>query len=476
MSESQSDGHITEIELQSQDEYEYDYDSADESEDHGHRVGTGTTKTGRYEVLESSVPDLKRVNPGNQLGVNKPIYMVLSCRVCLSSFAINSRWVLCSNLLYFLGQACFLVSDIIDLRALDDDISIPDTGMNVSGGQQEDIDEEVYAGDPYYHWYEDIDTVQMYLCYAGAILFLLNPISDFMGSWAEEKVSQIHESLHYENRKVERIRKQTHNYSDNVDVHSSRPTRVRGDNQEVGSGDERDSDRITHKKLNSGWWCCNVLGIDPEEVNWDMQVARLFFVGSVLQLWQTHLDWEDPDVYYYLALDIFASHLFILVSGLAVFGWKIDRDDNWGGSRQRLLLSCKPSKTDWSGWGDWSFFVGSLLDAAISYMENFPMKVQVVFALVSDFLWMLNAILYTIGYIYGQDVRKRFANKYYTSLVHVEESDSDDEDEDENTTEPGMNKDQDEGVITEDSDSESLSNTDSNASEPLQSSIELSVI
>jgi len=177
-----------------------------------------------------------------------------------------------------------------------------------------------------------------------------------------------------------------------------------------------------------------------------------------------------------LALDIFASHLFILVSGLAVFGWKIDRDDNWGGSRQRLLLSCKPSKTDWSGWGDWSFFVGSLLDAAISYMENFPMKVQVVFALVSDFLWMLNAILYTIGYIYGQDVRKRFANKYYTSLVHVEESDSDDEDEDENTTEPGMNKDQDEGVITEDSDSESLSNTDSNASEPLQSSIELSVI
>mmetsp|Transcript_18133 Transcript_18133/g.20498 ORF Transcript_18133/g.20498 Transcript_18133/m.20498 type:complete len:183 (-) Transcript_18133:1268-1816(-) len=122
------------------------------------------------------------------------------------------------------------------------------------------------------------------------------------------------------------------------------------------------------------------------------------------------------------------------------------------------------------------FFVGSLLDAAISYMENFPMKVQVVFALVSDFLWMLNAILYTIGYIYGQDVRKRFANKYYTSLVHVEESDSDDEDEDENTTEPGMNKDQDEGVITEDSDSESLSNTDSNASEPLQSSIELSVI
>ena len=116
-----------------------------------------------------------------------------------------------------------------------------------------------------------------------------------------------------------------------------------------------------------------------------------------------------------------ASHVFVVDAAFAVVGWKVNRDRVRNTERERLLFSCNPLLLDWSGWGDWSFFFGSLLDAFISYLAGTPVKVQNYCALISDSLWTMNSILYTLGYCYGQDVRKRFANKYYTSLNHVAE-------------------------------------------------------
>lgn len=85
------------------------------------------------------------------------------------------------------------------------------------------------------------------------------------------------------------------------------------------------------------------------------------------------------------------------------------------------MLKGFPKSLDWSGWGDWLFFIGSILDFSISFMDNASDMLQFTFALISSLFWMIDAMFYLVGYTYGQDVRRRFDYGYYTSLSLVQD-------------------------------------------------------
>ena len=78
-------------------------------------------------------------------------------------------------------------------------------------------------------------------------------------------------------------------------------------------------------------------------------MAVLFFVGSVLYLWQAFLDAYYEDADYYDALDLVASHVFLLDSILAIVAWHVGRQQDIGTSRQRWICALNPRDLDWSG-------------------------------------------------------------------------------------------------------------------------------
>lgn len=156
--------------------------------------------------------------------------------------------------------------------------------------------------------------------------------------------------------------------------------------------------------------------LNESSINYDQLTATLFFLASILYVYLAYLDGYNSESYLFAPISIFASHLFVLISFLTLVGWKVNREENEDTPQQRYLLAPDPYQLDWSGWGDWSLLVGSLIDAGISYTDDWPPRTQYFLSLFSDLFWMLNAVLYTVGYVYGQDVRRRFASKYYTSL------------------------------------------------------------
>lgn len=221
-------------------------------------------------------------------------------------------------------------------------------------------------------WFTNED-LKTFLNFFGAFLFLANPISDFMGNWAEDKVIEIHERI-----------------SDNDSQTISEPH---------SKEDELEEEII-----------------EENQINYDKIVAIIFFFGSLIYVYLAFLDFYNPESNFYEPIDIFASHLFVIDSGIGLIGWNVNRMLTLNSARARYLLTFDPYLVDWSGYGDLSFFIGSIIDAIISYTEGYPLKTQYYLSLYSDSLWLINSVLYTIGYCYGQDVRRRFANKYYTSL------------------------------------------------------------
>lgn len=170
------------------------------------------------------------------------------------------------------------------------------------------------------------DTLFNFLNFSAAILFLLNPVSDFLANWAENKVTEMNDTLQHKDYSTK-------------DIHSKAET-------------------VSVKK--------QLFTIDG--LDWNKWVAIVFFVGSALYLWQAFLDAQLEDVTYYQALDITASHVFLFDSILALRAWYVARCDDAGTSRERRVFTFNPRKLDWSGWGDFLFFAGSILDAAVSYM------------------------------------------------------------------------------------------------------------
>ena len=90
--------------------------------------------------------------------------MCLCALWALFSLVMNTRWNFISNFLFFAGNVCYVWISVNDLK-------FDDTGQ---------YDNELFN----------------LLNFSGAILFLLNPVSDFLANWAENKATEINESLH----------------------------------------------------------------------------------------------------------------------------------------------------------------------------------------------------------------------------------------------------------------------------------------
>lgn len=279
------------------------------------------------------------------------------------SVAMNTSWNFLSNFLFFAGNVCYVWISLNDLH-------------NDATGEFDD------------------DLFNM-LNFSGAILFLLNPVSDFLANWAENKAIEINESLHD---------------ADFISSNSDPPS--------LRKRDSVDSER--HEMVSSE---NATLFTMSRDVDWNKWVAILFFFGSLLYLWQAFLDAYDEEAVYYDALDLIASHVFLIDSILAIIAWEVGRRADAGTSRQRWIFVLNPHMLDWSGWGDLLFLLGSILDAAVSYMHppTYSARLIHTLELSSNLLWMVDAMLYTIGYCFGQDLRRKFGNKEYTSLAHVED-------------------------------------------------------
>lgn len=201
---------------------------------------------------------------------------------------MNTRWNFISNFLFFAGNVCYVWISVNDLH-------FDDTG-------------------------EYDDALFNFLNFSGAILFLLNPISDFLANWAENKAIEINESLH------------------DTEMINSGSSGRNGKEAEVQPGSDK------HDSVSANRVC-----FETTEVDWNKWVAILFFVGSVLYLWQAFLDAYDEDAPYYDALDLAASHVFLLDSFLGIIAWQVGRLQDAGTSRQRWVFALHPGRLDWSG-------------------------------------------------------------------------------------------------------------------------------
>eukprot|EP00924_Labyrinthula_sp_SR-Ha-C_P007078 snap_masked-scaffold_8-processed-gene-8.39-mRNA-1 protein AED:1.00 eAED:1.00 QI:0/0/0/0/1/1/2/0/201 len=156
------------------------------------------------------------------------------------------------------------------------------------------------------------------------------------------------------------------------------------------------------------------------EFDYDKLVAQIFFIGSLFYLFLAFMDKYNPDFEWYDLIDKFTSHLFVVDAIAGILGWYTSRttlNDALESNQvkfKRRLFSLDPYVLDFSGWGDWLFLLGSFLDAAISYLRNDELSWKLT--LVSDSLWTVDAILYCFAYYFGQSLRRKKENAYYTSL------------------------------------------------------------
>lgn len=193
----------------------------------------------------------------------------LDCFQSGFSLLLNTRWPFISNFLFFAGNGLYVYESVLDLRSLDANSS---------------EDESFYN----------------FLNFTAAILFILNPVSDFLGNWAENEVSEMNDRLHH-----------------------------------VEMGSKAQDEHYANS--------------EDARVDWNKWVAIVFLLGSLLYLWQAGLDACDPESSYYVALDITASHVFLFDSILGLIAWRVGRQEDFGTSRQRWVFVWNPWLLDWSG-------------------------------------------------------------------------------------------------------------------------------
>lgn len=134
-------------------------------------------------------------------------------------------------------------------------------------------------------------------------------VSDFMQYWAEMQVTQIIEEKDHVDKRCDSMDKR-HESIDGI----------------MDCKDDNHTNKLSTM----------LLSIDMEEVNWDKWTAIVFFLGSSLSLFQAYLDWKHPTIYYYQALDILTSTLFVVDSIICLIGWAVARKVNLNTVEERL--------------------------------------------------------------------------------------------------------------------------------------------
>jgi len=303
--------------------------------------------------------------------------------------AMNTPWVLWSNFFFFLGNIVYILSDLLSYECL--------------------VYKRPVFGRPVCDSDNDLG---IYLSIIGAILFICNPVTDLLGTIAETLVKDDNERLTAAN--MERFQNEVEDldFGGALEINDDLSRRL-------------SDTRATSQEVTSTQWSCKLKGW--EDVNWDLYVALIFLFASILYLCQAFMDlYRQNNIWYYHLISVLGAHLMVFDSCLGLVGWYVNRVEMKGSGRERYLCSFSPSQVDWSGLGDWLFFFGSLLDAYISYDTDDPEITLISLSLVSNLLWLLDSIFYILGSMFGQRVRRRFAEGYYTSLSHVEQIDMED--------------------------------------------------
>lgn len=115
--------------------------------------------------------------------------------------------------------------------------------------------------------------------------------------------------------------------------------------------------------------------------------------GSICYLISaTASEWFEDDVALSIGADFAASHIFLIDSWICVLSnWRY-KVDVAGTEDDVFMFTVHLSQLDWTGWGDWLFFVGSVLYALNSYLGQMSLNYDLI-----DNINLAAAVLFLVG-------------------------------------------------------------------------------